>query len=285
MYNTTYVTVYDSTPEVVYVGYTPGYMWSYPYYGVPIYGTGWYYPPYYGRYYYPRAPTWGFHVGYNPWTGWNFGVSWGGPFFRVGVVWGGGYGHGYHPGRCCGGRYGGGYHHNNININTGDINIGNNINVGNRNKIGNRVSDSSRRSNIYNDTSNRSRNADKATVRSNMKTARVNTDRKNDLYASKGGQVARRDANDWQVRENNKWQTVDRSKPETGNKARPAVSPSSRNVQPATMPDRNKVQPTSMPNRSRVEPRQQPQFDHKRMDRDFNARSRGAQRGGGRRGR
>ncbi len=40
VYNTKYVYVYESTPEVVYVGYTPGYMWSYPWYGVPIYGTG-----------------------------------------------------------------------------------------------------------------------------------------------------------------------------------------------------------------------------------------------------
>ena len=66
----------DVTPEVVYVGYTPGYMWSYPYMGVPVYGTGWRYRPVMGPYYYPRPPTWGFHVGYNPWTGWNFGMSW-----------------------------------------------------------------------------------------------------------------------------------------------------------------------------------------------------------------
>jgi hypothetical protein len=76
VYNTTHVHVYESTPEVVYVGYTPGYLWSFPYYGVPVYGTGWYYPPYFGSWYYPRPPTWGFHVGYNPWTGWNFGMSW-----------------------------------------------------------------------------------------------------------------------------------------------------------------------------------------------------------------
>ena len=62
VYNTTHVHVYDSSPEVVYVGYTPGYLWSYPHYGVPVYGTGWYYPPYYGRWYYPRPPTWGFNA-------------------------------------------------------------------------------------------------------------------------------------------------------------------------------------------------------------------------------
>ena len=48
LYYVTYVKVYGSTPEVVYVGYTPGY------YGTVVsastttvvYGTGWYYPPY-----------------------------------------------------------------------------------------------------------------------------------------------------------------------------------------------------------------------------------------------
>jgi hypothetical protein len=50
----TYVKVYDSTPEVVHVGYTPGY------YGTAVssttttvvYGTGFYYPPYVGAYWY-----------------------------------------------------------------------------------------------------------------------------------------------------------------------------------------------------------------------------------------
>ncbi len=31
VYINTYVTVYDSTSEVICVGYTPGYIWSYPY--------------------------------------------------------------------------------------------------------------------------------------------------------------------------------------------------------------------------------------------------------------
>jgi hypothetical protein len=109
VYNVTYVTIYDSTPEVVYVGYTTGYLWSYPYYGVPVYGTGWYYPPYWGPvYYYPHPPTWGFHVGYNPWTGWNYGVSWSNGFLSIGVSWGV-EAWPYPPHGCCGGWYGGGY--------------------------------------------------------------------------------------------------------------------------------------------------------------------------------
>ena len=81
-YNTTNVYVFDSTPDVVYTGYYPGYVNSYIYGGCVVYGTGWYYPPYVSpRVYYPFVPTWGFGVGWNPWTGWSFGISWGyGPF-------------------------------------------------------------------------------------------------------------------------------------------------------------------------------------------------------------
>jgi hypothetical protein len=76
-YNVKYVRVYDATPEYVYVGYTPGYLGCYPYYGTVVYGTGYYYPPYIGPYYYyPRFWPWGFHVNYNPWTGWSYGMSW-----------------------------------------------------------------------------------------------------------------------------------------------------------------------------------------------------------------
>jgi len=98
-YNVTYVTVYESTPSVVYVGYTPGYVHAYPWYGCPVYGTGWYYPPYWGpTYYYPRPVTYGMHVSYNPWTGWNYGLSYSNGFMAVGVSFGGGYGGYYRPG-------------------------------------------------------------------------------------------------------------------------------------------------------------------------------------------
>jgi hypothetical protein len=107
-YNVTYVHVYESTPEVVYVGYYPGYVHSYMYGGCVIYGTGWYYPPYVSPYaYYPYFPTWGFGVGWNPWTGWSIGIGWGyGPFH---ITFGfGGYGGWY--GGWHGGWYGPGYH-------------------------------------------------------------------------------------------------------------------------------------------------------------------------------
>jgi hypothetical protein len=110
VYNIKYVYVYDSTPDVVYVGYTPGYYHSYVYNGVVVYGTGYYYYPWYGANYYPRPVTYGFGVHYNPYTGWGFsvGVSYGWMTlsFHSGGYWGpAGYRHGYRHG------YHNGYHH------------------------------------------------------------------------------------------------------------------------------------------------------------------------------
>jgi hypothetical protein len=211
VYNTTHVHIYDSSPDVVYTGYTPGYLWSYPYYGVPVYGTGWYYPPYYGRRYYPRAPTWGFNVGYNPWTGWNFGMSWSNGFFSFGMSWGGGYGGSYRPWGCCGGWYGGGYRGPTV-INTGDINIGNSVSVGNRTNIGNRIDresniniDNSRRNNIYNRPESRDRLADRQTVARDVQRARPAANRENDVFADRDGNVARRAGDEWETRSNGQW--------------------------------------------------------------------------------
>jgi len=243
VYNTTYVQIYQSTPEVVYVGYRPGYLWSFPYYGVPVYGTGWYYPPYWGRYYYPRPPTWGFHVGYNPWTGWNFGVSWSNGFFRAGIGWGGGYGGAYRPWRCCGGFYGGGYRRP-VVINTGNINIGNNVNIGNRNNFNNKMSRDSRQQvksrdnrNLYNRPENRMRNADKAAVSRDLKQARPATNRANNVYADKSGAVARRDGDKWQTRQDGSWKQAPANKPANKPVNKPSTQPATRPAtQPATRP-------------------------------------------------
>lgn len=208
VYNTTYVQIYQSTPDIVYVGYTPGYLWSFPYYGVPVYGTGWYYPPYWGRYYYPRPPTWGFHVGYNPWTGWSYGVTWSAGFFSVGASWGAGYPL-YRP--CCGGWYGGGYRRSPVIINTGNINIGNTVNIGNRTNIGNHINNTSinnfknQHGNIYQRPENRQRNADAGTVRKNLQQARPASNKKNNVYAGNNGEVARRNGDAWQSRDDGQW--------------------------------------------------------------------------------
>ncbi|WP_143520120.1 carbohydrate-binding family V/XII [Reichenbachiella sp. 5M10] len=84
-YNVKYVYIYESTPEVVYVGYTPGYIGCYAYGPTVVYGTGWYYPGWYGMYYYPRPVTYGFAVHYSTYAGWSIG-------FGVHVGYGGWYG-------------------------------------------------------------------------------------------------------------------------------------------------------------------------------------------------
>jgi hypothetical protein len=97
VYNTRYAYVYDSTPDVVYTAYTPAYLGSYPYYGTVVFGTGWFYRPWWGAFYYPRPWTWGFHARFAGLGGWGWGFGWG-------PAWGGfryGFGFGWGA-RWCG---------------------------------------------------------------------------------------------------------------------------------------------------------------------------------------
>lgn len=115
----TYVKVYRSTPDVVYVGYTPGY------YGTVVssttttvvYGTGWYYPPYVGHYWYGAPYTYGVGVAstWSSGTGWSLtvgvGYTYGYPYYPWWGPWG-------YYGACCWGPvwgYGyGGYASTNV---------------------------------------------------------------------------------------------------------------------------------------------------------------------------
>jgi len=92
LYYVTYVKVYDSTPGVVYVGYTPGY------YGTVVsastktvvYGTGWYYPPYVSStVWYGWPYTYGVGAGftYDTDTGWSFGFGYGYAYYPWYYPW------------------------------------------------------------------------------------------------------------------------------------------------------------------------------------------------------
>lgn len=76
-YNVKYVNIYHSTPEIVYVGYTSGYVSNYIVGPTIVYGTGYRYHPWRGNYYYPRPCTWGFGMYYNPWYGWCMNIGYG----------------------------------------------------------------------------------------------------------------------------------------------------------------------------------------------------------------
>ncbi|HZE85701.1 MAG TPA: hypothetical protein VE035_15395 [Puia sp.] len=95
LYNIKYVYVYDVTPQYVYMGYTPGYLNTFIYGPTVVYGTGFYYDPWYDGFYYPRPWTWGFNMCYNPWAGWSMGYGYGFGWFHLGI----GFGHGWGWGR------------------------------------------------------------------------------------------------------------------------------------------------------------------------------------------
>ncbi len=73
-HHVTYVTVVDDDADYPTYGYTPGYMGVTIAFGCAMYGTGYYYPPYYGYpggypIYYPRPVCYGGGAMYNPRTG------------------------------------------------------------------------------------------------------------------------------------------------------------------------------------------------------------------------
>jgi hypothetical protein len=74
----TYVRIYGSTSDVIYTGYTPGYLGTvYAPDGVVVYGTGYYYPAWVGSVWYPAPVTYGIGatVAYSTWGGWNVGFG------------------------------------------------------------------------------------------------------------------------------------------------------------------------------------------------------------------
>jgi hypothetical protein len=76
----TYAYVYGSTPDWVFVGYSPGYFGAYIRDGAIVYGTGYDYAPWIGSVWYGRPATYGYaaNITFTPWTGWTlwFGLGW-----------------------------------------------------------------------------------------------------------------------------------------------------------------------------------------------------------------
>jgi hypothetical protein len=176
----TYVHVYSSTPQTVYVGYTPGY------YGtvvapssVVVYGTGYAYPPVYvGSYWYPPPPTYGYGAGFG-WgavTGFAFGAM-------TTAIWGGAWG-------CCG---------------YDDIDIDRTVNI-NRNDAYNRWNQNQVRSNLESRAQSltpqqRQQVQQRAQTRAQGGTA----PRSNDVYAGRDGNAYRRGAQGWEQNSGQGW--------------------------------------------------------------------------------
>jgi len=223
IYHVTYVHIYDATPEVVYVGYLPGYTGTYVYNTTIVYGTGYYYPGWYRHRYYPRYSTWGFHVRYNPWGGWSFGLSYStGPFtFYIGRGgwyrggwWGPGryrgyrrgYRHGYRSGRRAGYRAG--------------------YRAGQRN---------ANKRNMYASQRNQARSTPQSQARNQARPSAAGN-RANNVFADSNGNVHRRnDQGGWEQRTQSGWQGTSAQQAQQGpastqgqSSQRPANQPSSR---------------------------------------------------------
>lgn len=225
MYNVTYVRIYDYTPDVVYVGYLPGYTGTYVYNTTVVYGTGYYYPYWYGSYYYPRPATWGFHVRYNPYTGWNFGLSYSnGPFtFYIGrgSWYGGGF---WGPSRYRGYRHG--YRHGYRRGARAGYRAG--YRAGQRN---------SGKQNMYNNQRNKGRSTQHSQAK-NRASAAPSTGRANNVYSDRDGNVHRRnDQGGWEQKTKNGWDGGSQK-----NKAQTSQRPTS---QPTTQPSTQPSKPTT----------------------------------------
>jgi len=72
LYHLRYVYVYGATPDLVYMGYTPGYMGAFVFDGAVVFGTGWWYPGILcGDFWCGWPWTWGLGFEFSYWgSGW-----------------------------------------------------------------------------------------------------------------------------------------------------------------------------------------------------------------------
>jgi hypothetical protein len=225
-YNVKYVYIYDVQPEIVYIGYTPGYMGCYVYGPTIVYGTGWVYPPFYGPYYYPHPVTYGFGMHYNPWYGWSMGfsmsvgwftVSVGGPIGYHGGWWGPPMYHPpFHPpyNHYYGARppsYHGG--HNTVNINNSrNTNIYNKRTDGSAKPVRQPSASTlpakgNKPGNKPTAASDKSRTGATPGTR-DVKTTNRPAGQKNNVYTDQKGNVYKNDNGNWQKNNGKSWETA-----------------------------------------------------------------------------
>jgi hypothetical protein len=257
-----------------------------------VWGTGWRYRPWVGPvFWWPRAYTWGFHAHYTPWSGWGFGSSWSYPFFNASYGWGGwfrpvGWGRPVRFGGFGGGggyRRGwfgpGGYRPPTVIVNNYWGNRPGGIRPPGWNRAGAGVGAGLHRpgvggpgrpgrpsigfhpplkdihpvkvqNNIYGRLPERVRDVPRPPSRNASRT----TDRSNNVYAGKNGEVFRKTKDGWQQRDKDAWRS-------SGGTAKPM--------------DKGSALKPAMPN-PRPMTRQAPA--RQELNRDFQARQRGEAR-------
>lgn len=270
VYNVKYVYIYDSTPEVVYVGYYPGYTYSYVYGGVVVYGTGYYYPYWYGTYYYPRPVTYGYGVHYSPYSGWGFsyGISVGWSYHRYGYWGSRGYRYGYRRGYNRGHRRG--------------YNRGYNRGYSQGAKAGYTAGKRSNSNNVYSNrgnsvSSNNRANASQANNKSggNYQSKSQASNKQNNMYADKNGNVH-------QQNKDGSWENKNKSS--NNNKSQASSSQTKQNNQSSQHQSNNKSSTQSKSNTSQQQldnASQSRSRGNSNYNRSSSSRSSGGSRGGG----
>ena len=244
VYPCRYVYVYESTPQFVYCGYTPGYIGCYPYNGVVVYGTGYHYQPWVGRVYYPRPYTYGFAARFEPERN-----SWGFSRYNERQAWFGNHAQGR------GDWFGhGGYRPvvvNNYNVHQNIINRAN-VRVDNRRED---VNVYERRKDIRRDIPSARPSAPHFEQGNNDHrdvTQRNNTrgnDNGNNVFVDPNGGVYRKTIDGWQQRQGSKWVPREGNSPQQAADNRPT----------RTEPNNPQRQENNRPSGNRGGESQQPQ--------------------------
>jgi hypothetical protein len=225
-HHVTYVTVEDDDDDdwVVYAA-AAGYTGMMVAWGCTVWGTGWYYPPYWGwggyyPYYYPYFPTYGYSAWYNPWTG-----AYGRSAAVYGPYGGAGVGARYNPrtgtyarGAAAWGPYGARGVAQAYNPRTGTYAAtrqGSNV-YGSWGSTAVQRGDDWLKTNRYTnrrtDTTTRTIRTDEgsAITRKGAEGGRVAVGDGGNVYAGKDGNVYRRQDGTWQKYENGGWSNTDR---------------------------------------------------------------------------
>jgi hypothetical protein len=254
--NVTYVTVQEDDSDDEWVTFATAAMYTGVMiaWGCAVWGSGYYYPPYYGGFYggYPRYyghyPTYGYRASYNPWTG-----AYGRSAVAYGPYGGAGVGARYNPttgtyarGAAAYGPYGSRAAGSAYNPRTGayaTTRQGSNV-------YGSWGTTSVQRGNQWATTTR---------VTSNVtgNTARVTRTSNGDVYAGRDGNVYRNQGGSWQKYDNGSWNAADRPANQpaaTGQRTQSAgttgtTGPQQRTSQSGTTPQRNSSATTNQLNR------------------------------------
>jgi hypothetical protein len=234
-HNVTYVTVVedDDDDEWVTFAAVAAYTGVMVAWGCAVWGSGWYYPPYWGwgghyPFYYPHYPSYGYGAWYNPWSG-AYGrtaVAYGpyggagvtsrynprtGTYSRGAAAWGPygarGYGEAYNPRT---GAYGRTRQGSNVYGSWGTTSVQRGDQWATTSRVTNRATGTTTRVTRGSEggaaLTRRGPGADSGAIRTSG----------GDVYAGRDGNVYRKQGDSWQKYDNGSWGSVDRPTPQAG---------------------------------------------------------------------